>query len=242
MAAPDWMFDTTAEALGAVLPLYRSAAGGVADRDAYAAMRKVLGRLLADTRAATRSASLVGDLAFVAVGYRLSAADLRLAIQGYERVIVATRAVPVVSPVHTATETLQQQHELWLLGTIEAQALAGIAASVARLPLDSHDEARRLRLRLGRTFDVAIERAADRGDIDVVMALRRAAGALSRDLIERGRPLARITSYATALPLPSVVLAHELYQDAGRADQLEADNPVFDHPAFMPMTGIARSQ
>ena len=62
-----------------------------------------------------------------------------------------------------------------------------------------------------------------------------------RDLTERGRPLPRYVTFETGLPLPAVVLAHRLYQDAGRADELAAENDAA-HPAFMPTAGRALSQ
>ncbi len=242
MAAPDWMFDSTAAVLRGILPLFYRRAGAIADATAEAAYRKTLGRLLTDTRAATRSSSLVADLAAVVSGYRLAAANLRAAIAGLERVVVAVRALDLVVAPRTSVERRRQQHELALAGLIEVLAAAEIGNAVARLRLDSYDEARAMRARLARLFDLAIERAAERGDIDAATALRACLGALTRDLIERGRPLARIATYETPTPLPAVVLAWSLYQDAGRADELRAENPGHDHPAFMPMTGRARTR
>lgn len=241
MAAPDWMFDSTAEALDAVLPLF-TRSPPVSSPAIYARYRRTLARLSADTRAATRSPTLGADLTVIVLGYREASGDLRMCIAGLERIIVATRAVAIAMPAITATEQLRQQHELALLGFIESLALAQIAECVARLDIASYDEARALRGRLGRLYDIGIERASERGAIDTAMAMRTTLGALMRDLIERGRPLARLSSYEIAIPLPAVVLAHELYQDAGRASELTDENANHDHPAFMPMTGRARSR
>jgi len=241
MAAPDWMFDSTAAMLATVLPLFRRAPP-VSDAAIYARTRRTLDRLAADTRAATRSATLAADLTTVVVGYREAAADLRSCIAGLERVIVATRSFAVLMPASSPTEKLRQQHELALLGFIEALSLAQIGECVARLDIASYDEARALRARLGRLLDVGIERASERGDVGTAMVMRSMLGALVRDLIERGRPLARLSRYDTALPLPAVVLAHELYQDAGRAGELMAENGQFDHPSFMPVSGRARTR
>jgi prophage DNA circulation protein len=49
-----------------------------------------------------------------------------------------------------------------------------------------------------------------------------------------------MTSYQFAVPLPSLVIAHRLYQDASRADQIRAENKVV-HPAFCPPLGVALS-
>lgn len=241
MAAPDWMFDSTAALLAAVLPLFRRSPGAIADAAVYARYRRVIERLAADTRAATRSGTLGADLTTIVRGYREAAGDLGACVAGLERVVSAVRQFQIVAPARTATETVRQQHELAVCGLIEALAVAEIAHCVARLPLGSYEEARGLRQRLGRLLDIAIERAAERGDIDTALQMRAVLGALTRDLIERGRPLARIVTYETALPMPSVVIAWDLYQDASRADELEAENAA-PHPSFMPVRGRARSR
>lgn len=241
MATPDYLLWSADRVLKAVLPLYRRTPGRVADTDVYARYRRTLERLVADTRAAARSTTLAADLAQIAEGYRLASDDARQVIAGLERVVVATRAHQYVSP-DTPLLELQLQHELVLTGLIETLCLAEIAQALVQVDLSSYDEALRLRRRLSRTFDVAIERAAERGDVEALRALREAHAWLVRDLVERGRPLARVVSYETAVPLPSVVLAHMLYQDAGRALELRDENARHDHPGFMPMKGRALSR
>lgn len=240
MATPDYIFEPTARVLGDVLPLYRRTPGQVGDAKAYAAYRRVLDKLIADTRAAARSSSLAVDLLTITRGYREASTDMLAVIAGLERVIGAVRMFQPVTG--TGVRALQRQHELALTGLVETLALAEIAAAVAIWQPGSQDQAARMRQRLARTFSAAIERASDREDVEVMHALREAQSWIIRDLTERGRPLARIVGYETGLPLPSVVLAHMLYQDAGRAGELEAENPGHDHPAFMPMLGKALSR
>jgi len=238
---PDYVFDATARILKAMLLLFRRTPGPIADAVAYAAYRRTLEVLIADTRAAARSATLAADLAAIAAGYRAAAADMRAVIRGLERVPVAARAFQPVE-ARTATLARQRENEMALCLTFEALALAEIANAVAALTPRSHDEASQLRGRLGRTFDLAIERASEQGAIAVMRALRDAQAKLTRDLIERGRPLARIVAYETAVPLPAVVIAHRLYQDASRADELRDENSGTDHPSFMPTAGRAYSR
>lgn len=240
MATPDYVLVTTTEVLGDVLPLYRRTPGSVGDAAAFARWRRVLDRLLADTRAAARSTTLAADLAAIASGYRLASSDMLAVIDGLERVVERVRLFQPVE-ARSAFRAMQREHELALTGLLEALALAETANAVAVLALASQQQAQRLRLRLARTFDVAIERAADRSDAEVLRSLRETQASLVRDLIERGRPLARVVGYETGLPMPAVVLAHMLYQDAGRAGELAAQNPA-DHPGFMPMTGRAMSR
>lgn len=238
---PDYVHAAVGRVLASLLPQFKRAAGGVADAVSYARMRRTIEVLLADTRAAARSQTLAGDLVTIATGYRTSSSDLRAVIDGLERIAVASRTVIPAAP-RTATLALQRQAELGLAGLIEILALANIAIAVSDLQLRSHEEAARLRARLGRAFDLAIELAGERGDIEALRALRDTQAKVTRDLIERGRPLARMVAYQTAVPLPAVVLAHRLYQDAGRAEEMMAENAAYDHPSFMPMQGRALSR
>lgn len=241
MATPDYILDSSERFLAAVLPLYRRTPGGVSDPVRYAAYRRKVDTLLADTRAAARSGLLVADLADISSGYREAATDMRSVIAGLERVVVAARAFVPVEP-RTATLTLQRQHECELFGLVEALACVEIARALAALDLASHDEATRYRARMRRLFDLAIDRASEFGRIDVMRELRALHAAITRDLIERGRPLARLVGYEVGVPLPSVVLAHMLYQDAGRAAEIRRENAGHDHPSFMPVAGKVLSR
>lgn len=241
MPTPDYIFDAVARILDVAVPYLRRTPGGVADASAYAKYRRVLDRIAADTRAAARSGALGPDLAAIIGGYREASSDASAVMTGLERLATAMRAIVPVAAT-SGSRTLQRQNEIALAGLIETLALANVALAVAGVSIRSHDEATRLRQRLTRAFDTAIERASDRADIDTMRALRETHAKLVRDLIERGRPLARIVAFETAVPLPSVVIAHRLYQDAGRAGELRLENASHDHPSFMPMQGRAYSR
>lgn len=238
---PDYVLAATAKILGAIVPLFERTPGPVADATRFSAYRRTVREMKADLRAAARSDTLAGDLASIAEGYRVAASDMRAVIQGLERVVVAARTVVLTEP-RCATLERQRDNERTLLLHIEAVSLAEAGNAVSALAPRSYDEAIALRQRLGRAFDLTIERASDLGANDLLRPLREVQAMLTRDLIERGRPLARLVTYQTAVPLPSVVLAHRFYQDASRADELVAENGATDHPAFMPMTGRAYSR
>lgn len=241
MATPDYILDSSERFLTAVLPLYKRTPGSVGDPVRYAAYRRQADALLADTRAAARSGSLVADLADITSGYREASGDMRAVIAGLERIVVATRAFSLVEP-RTATLALQRQHEAELFGLVESLACVEIARALAALTLASHDEATRYRARMRRLYDLAIERASEAGRVEVMRELRALHATITRDLIERGRPLARLVSYEVGVPLPSVVIAHMLYQDAGRADEIRRENAAHDHPSFMPLAGKVLSR
>lgn len=241
MATPDYVFTATAAALKRLLPLFERTPGAISDPLLYAEYRRDVRRLLSDTRAAARSKTLAVSIADIASAYRRASGEPRLVIDGLLRIPVAARFIdPVVA--RSAVLAKQRANEQTLSLTFEAVALAEAAQAVAALVPRSYDEALTLRRALGTSFDITIERAADFGQPLVLRALREVQGKVIRDLIERGRPLARVVSYETGFPLPAVVLAHRLYQDAGRRDELFAENGGTDHPSFMPVSGRAFSR
>jgi prophage DNA circulation protein len=241
LGTPDYVLDGVRHILTSFVPLVERAPGAVADPALYNAYRAKLAAIRRDPRAAARSLTLGEDLASILSAYRRASRDMAAVYDGCERIATAMRAV-VLSTGATGSARRRAEVEWALAGLIEWLAVAEAAQAIAAMDITSHEHAARLRARAGRLVAVAIDRAADRGAMAVVRLLTHVAGALSRDLIERGRPLARIVAYETGVPVPAVVLAHRLYQDAGRADELVAHNPAHDHPAFMPRVGSALSR
>lgn len=237
---PDYVLASTERILGELLPLLARPAAAVTDAAEFARYRQRLETLAEDTRAAARSDTLAEDLAALIDGYRAAVDDPRAVIDGLERLVTAARGVVYVTAT-CATEEIQRRNEEALALLFETLAIAAQGAALADLVPRSSDEANRYRLRFGRSCRLAIERAGDGGQMPVARALRELGGAIARDMIERGRPLARIVGYETAVRLPAVTLAHLLYQDAGRRDELAAENET-DHPGFMPRAGTAYSR
>lgn len=89
-------------------------------------------------------------------------------------------------------------------------------------------------------FEDAIEQAADDMDQMVYAGLVALRGAIVNYLVQTQRPLPRMLNYQFIGPAPTLVLAYKLYSDAGRADQVRAENKII-HPAFAPATGQALS-
>ena len=61
-----------------------------------------------------------------------------------------------------------------------------------------------------------------------------------QDLIQRAQALPSLLGYRLPASRPSLVLAWQWYQDAGRSDGLEDLNDAAD-PMFMPYTGVRLS-
>ncbi len=91
---------------------------------------------------------------------------------------------------------------------------------------------------ISAAFDDAEAYSADNHDPATYQALIGLGAAITRDLTTRAAPLPRLTTYAFPRGTTSHVQAYRLYGDAGRADELRAENHVI-HPAFMPASGRA---
>ena len=87
-------------------------------------------------------------------------------------------------------------------------------------------------------FDQAEEVAADEMALTVYKALMSLHAAVTFHLYDTARPLPQMLAYRFALPRPTLVLSHRLYDTASRADQLREENKVV-HPAFAPREGRA---
>jgi len=97
-----------------------------------------------------------------------------------------------------------------------------------------------LRDSLNTAFATIEENVADSMDAMTFRALVELHAAITNHLVKTARPLPRIVAFAFAQSMPTLVTAMRLYADAGRADELRAENKTV-HPAFMLPTGIGLS-
>ena len=91
---------------------------------------------------------------------------------------------------------------------------------------------------ISTAFEIGQDWAADNHLPAVYQALIALGATVTRDLTTRAAPLPRLTTYSLPRGTTSHALAYRLYGDAGRADELLAENKVI-HPAFMPASGTA---
>lgn len=144
-----------------------------------------------------------------------------------------------------------------LRGTIEAESpvtlgavlmknscvglcLAEETRILAEMVFVSRQDVDALKTIMNAGFIAAEEIAADDMDQMTYRALVEAHAAVINYLVETGRPLARVVNFRFAVTQPTLVMAYRLYQDAGRADELRAENKTV-HPAFSLPTGVALS-
>lgn len=112
-------------------------------------------------------------------------------------------------------------------------------AAAAFRPASADDAVAVRDLVLGAVDSVLTE-AGDRGDDDVFLQFRSLRESVASDLNARGANLPNLRTFKSAVGLPALVLAHRLYGDIGRTEDLvRRARPV--HPAFMPRTFQAPS-
>lgn len=123
---------------------------------------------------------------------------------------------------------------------LQARSLALCCVQEARITaatvFTSRNEVDRVMGLLGAAFTASQQDAADAGDTigyRVLVGLRAAA---VRDLTDRSRPLPKLVSYTFSRVRSSLTLGQRIFGDAGRADELVAENQAV-HPLFMPRVG-----
>lgn len=135
------------------------------------------------------------------------------------------------SPIGSAMQSMQTS----VAALFRRTAIAGLAQAVASWQPASFDDAQTMMQNVTALLDAEIETAADSGDDNSYAALRQMRNAVVQDLQARGGGLAALTRFEFNGNLPALVLAHRIYGDAGRADQLVLQvQPV--NPLFMPAT------
>jgi len=114
-------------------------------------------------------------------------------------------------------------------------ALVSLARASASYQPSSYNDAATLRVSLAAALDNEITAAGDAGEDASYTALTALRSAVVQDLTVRGASLPSIVTVNLLLPLPSLVIAHRLYLDASRSDQIAAESGAI-HPAFCPTT------
>lgn len=119
-------------------------------------------------------------------------------------------------------------------------ALAAQSRIIGGMTFVSRQDVTAIKTQMYQPFRDAEEIAADNMDQATFQALVTLHGAVTNHLVATARPLPRMVSFRFHEPLPSLVMAYRLYDDASRCDELRQENKVV-HPAFCPMTGLALS-
>jgi prophage DNA circulation protein len=133
-------------------------------------------------------------------------------------------------PTHTPSRRQQAANQAAMVKLVRVAAVAEGAAASSELEFESYQDALSVRASITDAADELME-ADDTGDA-LYDALRALRAATVRDITARAPDLARVVAYTPATTLPALVIAHELYADATRSDEIVARNRIA-HPSFV---------
>lgn len=135
------------------------------------------------------------------------------------------------APAVATTPARQAQiaNEAAMTALMRQTAVATAAEASARCEFASFEDATELR----ESLAAALETESETADDTVYQALMDLRAAVVADITARGADLARIVIVRQRGTLPVLVVAHRLYGDATRAEEIVARN-VICHPGFVP--------
>lgn len=209
---------------GVLVDLLATVPGGATGGNA-AELRRAVGVLRSDIEFALKDGTLAARMVACFALARIAGASLGMADRMRRNIAALVPAGPVGAAVANGCMRF---------------TLALMARIVAETAIGSRDDAEAMLARMNAAFWPAEDAAADSIDTATYRALVALHAAVTRDLVDRARPLPRMVTYAVAAATPSLALASSIYGDAARADELVAENKAI-HPAFMPMNGRALS-
>lgn len=150
------------------------------------------------------------------------------------RSLLDTRAVAALAPTAVSGATPARQAQTCNAAAIRAlvrQALLVQAAGTASvMPLPVYDDAIRQRDRLTADLEAESLTASD----TLFPALTDLRVKVWRDMTARSRDSARLGTVTPAEVTPAVALAYDLYENAGRDEEIVARNRIA-HPGFLPV-------
>lgn len=127
------------------------------------------------------------------------------------------------------------QRRLALTNQARALAVALQASTTSEPGIGTVARALEQRDRLLEQLDIELEE--NDPPAEVAAGLVRLRAAVTRDVAERAELLRRASTFTPAAVLPALVIAHRVYQDASRVDELVQRNGI-RHPAFVPATAL----
>lgn len=136
------------------------------------------------------------------------------------------------APGATPARMVERANTAALERLVTLAAGAEAVRATAALGFESYDEAVAVRDDLAERLEVAAGAAADAGDDGAFRALNGLRLAMVRDVTRRGGSLARVYAYTPVATEPALAIAHRLYGDAGRAQEI-IDRNRLDHPGFV---------
>jgi prophage DNA circulation protein len=121
---------------------------------------------------------------------------------------------------------------------IRRAVCVGLVRATSTYQPTSYDDAMALQSLVIASLEPEMIIAGDAGHDGSYQALERLKSMCVQDLRQRGASLAKLVMVNTIVPQPALVLAHRLYNDAGRDVELTRRADA-THPAFMPVQFLA---
>lgn len=134
------------------------------------------------------------------------------------------------SPIAAAISTVRSA----LVAGIRLGAAISLSAACSSYQPTSYNDAHELQGRVSAVLDREIVTAGDARDDDAYAVLVALRTVVVADLRARGASLAEIGTVRLPMSLPAFAVAHRLYRDGRRADDL-VSRVAPRHPAFLPV-------
>ena len=151
-----------------------------------------------------------------------------------DRIAAGTTETIVPKPADTATDTRAQEaaaaHAVYVL--TRAVGLAGVAELASVLPFDSVDLADQMMELIGDAADSLTEAPQESIDGDTLQAVEDTRAAAFKHLSTVSANLADLQDHYPRKQIPMVLIAHELYSDATRENEIIARNRT-RHPLLV---------
>lgn len=129
----------------------------------------------------------------------------------------------------TPSRIQQAQNRDAMNALVRRTAIAEAARTSSTVEYDSYNDAVRVQEAIVDAIDTETLEASD----DVYNALVDLRAAVVKDISTRSADLAHIVQYTPLRTEPALVIAHRLYGDASRAEEIIARNKI-KHPLFVP--------
>lgn len=146
--------------------------------------------------------------------------------------------VPTTAPIGDSLITAQVQSEK----LYRRYALIGLCDTTISYQPKSYDDALLLRQQIIALLDAEILIAANDNEFDVYQSLRNLRQSVVTDLTTRGATLKPLITFTSRISLPACLIAHRLYQNVERTDEVIQYAKTVRHPAFMPLSFQVLSQ
>lgn len=233
LALPDWVHDSTAEALSTIARTVReSVALAQAPADDLAALGIELRDLERDATELVRAPQQLSQAMLAAYrsvgGFAGAPKRLYAALEDSLEALIDDPEIPETTDFREAQVVNRRE-----VDSLHRRAmLAEIVTVTTRIEFEAAEDALAFRERIGGLVDREVESASETGDDEVTATLQDLLVAVSRDLAVRAQRLPSRVLFEAPATLPALVIAHRLYGSTERTEDIIDRNGIA-HPGFV---------